>query len=131
MPQENYFYAAENTGFEANPERTEGTYSKYASIDDRLDGMHYFMKYIKFGFGRATDDAAHEVRDGHISREEAVALVDRYDGEFPAKYFSDFLDYLDISEEHFWTVVDQYRLPHIWDRSGNGWQLKAKVKNIK
>jgi len=127
VPQENYFYAAEHTGFEANPERTEGTYSKYASIDDKLDGIHYFMKFIKFGFGRATDDASHEVRDGHITRDEAIALVKRYDGEFPRKYFRDFLEYLDITEEHFWDVVDSYRLPHIWTETNTGWQLRKTV----
>ena len=127
VPQENYFYAAEHTGFEANPERTEGTYSKYASIDDKLDGLHYFMKYIKFGFGRATDDASHEVRDGHISREEAIALVKRYDGEFPKKYFKEFLEYLDITEDHFWEVVDSYRLPHIWQQVNGNWSLKKTV----
>lgn len=127
VPQDNYFYAAENTGFEANPERTEGTYSKYASIDDKLDGLHYYMKYIKFGFGRATDDASHEVRDGHITREEAIALVKRYDGEFPKKYFNDFLEYLDITEDHFWNVVDSYRLPHVWKKLDDGWELTKTV----
>ena len=62
---------------------TEGTYSKYASLDDKLDGFHYYLAYIKFGIGRATADAAHEVRDGHIDRDEAVALVKKFDGEFP------------------------------------------------
>src|SRR3989338_7190359 len=101
-PQENYYYAAEHTGFQANPDgRSEGTYSKYASLDDRIDGFHYYMAYIKFGIGRATSDAAHEIRDGHITREEAAALIRRYDGEFPQKYFKDFLEYLDITEEHF------------------------------
>ena len=127
VPQDNYFYAAEHTGFEANPERTEGTYSKYASLDDKLDGLHYFMKYIKFGFGRATDDASHEVRDGHITRDEAVALVKRYDGEFPKKYFADFLEYLGITEEHFWSVVDSYRLPHIWSKADGSWKLRKAV----
>lgn len=127
VPQENYYYSVEHTGFEANPERTEGTYSKYASIDDKLDGLHYFMKYIKFGFGRTTDDAAHEIRDGHITREEAIALVKRYDGEFPKKYFRDFLEYLDITEEHFWEVADSYRLPHIWKKTEDGWKLRKTV----
>ena len=127
-PQENYYYASQHTGFEANPERTEGTYSKYASLDDKLDGMHYFMKFIKFGFGRTTDDASHEVRDGHIDRDEAIALVKKYDGEFPAKYFPEFLDYLGITEEHFWHVVDSYRLDHIWKKDDSGeWQLKVTV----
>ena len=53
-----------------NPYRTEGTYSKYASLDDKLDGFHYYLMFIKFGIGRATSDSAHEVRDKKISREE-------------------------------------------------------------
>jgi N-acetyl sugar amidotransferase len=127
IPQENFYYAAEKTNFKPNPERTEGTYSKYASIDDKLDGIHYYMKYIKFGFGRATDDASHEVRDGHISREEAIMLVKKYDGEFPEKYFQDFLDYLDISQSYFWEVVDSWRPPHLWEKKGNYWKLKKTV----
>ena len=126
-PQENFFYAAENTGFQPNPERTEGTYSKYASIDDKLDGIHYYMKYIKFGFARATDDASHEVRDGHISRDEAISLVKRYDGEFPEKYFQDFLDYLDITSGEFWDTVDSWRPPHLWIKDQNKWKLKKTV----
>ena len=126
-PQENFFYAAENTGFQPNPERTEGTYSKYASIDDKLDGLHYYMKYIKFGFGRATDDASHEVRDGHITREEAISLVKSYDGEFPDKYFHDFIKYLAITDEEFWKIVDSWRPPHLWDKDSNTWKLKKTV----
>ena len=126
-PQENFFYAAENTGFQPNPERTEGTYSKYASIDDKLDGIHYYMKYIKFGFGRATDDASHEVRDGHISREEAISLVKRYDGEFPERYFQDFLDYLKITSAEFWEIVDTWRPQHLWEKNENKWKLKKTI----
>ena len=98
IPQENFYYAAEHTGFKPNPERTEGTYSKYASLDDKMDGFHYYMRYIKFGLGRCMEDAAHEIRDGHISREEGIALMDRFEGEFPARYFSEFLEYLDITK---------------------------------
>ncbi|HJO73257.1 MAG TPA: N-acetyl sugar amidotransferase, partial [Rhodospirillales bacterium] len=45
--QDRYYYAAENSGFKANPERTEGTYTKMSSLDDRIDGSHYFTTYIK------------------------------------------------------------------------------------
>ena len=127
IPQENYYYAAKHTGFQANPARTEGTYSKYASLDDKLDGFHYYLAYIKFGIGRATSDAAHEVRDGHITREEAVALVNRYDGEFPAKYYKEFLEYVDITEDEFWEVVDSYRRPNIWTKENNEWKLRHPV----
>ena len=53
-PQENYYYCRENTGFSPNTRRSEGTYSKYASLDDRFDGFHYYLGFIKFGIGRAT-----------------------------------------------------------------------------
>ena len=129
VPQENYYYAAEHTGFQANPEHSEGTYSKYASIDDKTDGFHFYLAYIKFGIARATSDAAHEIRDGHLTREEGVALVKRYDGAFPQKYFREFLEYLDISEEYFWAVIDFYRAhsPHLWQQMNGDWHLRHTV----
>lgn len=128
VPQENFYYAQKHTGFTANEEgRSEGTYSKYASLDDKTDGFHFYLAFIKFGIGRATSDAAHEVRDGHITRDEAVSLVKRYDGEFPSKYFKDFLEYLNISEKHFWKVVDSWRPGHIWKRVDKQWKLRHTV----
>lgn len=130
VPQENYYCAVEHTGFQANPDgRSEGTYSKYASLDDRTDGFHYYLGYIKFGIGRATSDAAHEIRDAHLTREEGVALVHRYDGEFPKKYFHEFLEYLSIRKAEFLEVVDMYRAlsPHLWEKSKDQWVLKHRV----
>ena len=127
-PQEMYYYAAEHTGFRANDERTEGSYSKYSSIDDRIDPLHYYTTLIKFGIGRATYDAAQEVRNGKITREEAVALVKRYDQEFPAKYFKEMLEYMGIGEQRFWEVIDAARSPHLWARKGNEWQLRYQVQ---
>jgi N-acetyl sugar amidotransferase len=126
-PQENFYYCVENTGFKPNPERSEGTYSKYASLDDKMDGFHYFMRYIKLGLGRCMEDAAHEIRDGHLTREEGIALMSRYEGEFPQKYFNEFLEYLDISESHFWEVVDSWRLPHLWEKDGQDWKFRHPI----
>ncbi|WP_341235821.1 N-acetyl sugar amidotransferase [uncultured Sulfitobacter sp.] len=126
-PQECYYYAVENTGFQANPERTPGTYSKYSSIDDKIDMFHYFTTRIKFGIGRATYDAAQEVRNGKITREEAVHLVQKYDGEFPAKFYEDFLEYIDTTDDEFWTTVDQFRSPHLWKKDGTEWTLRHQV----
>jgi hypothetical protein len=117
-PQANYYRATQRTGFEPNPERSEGTYSKYASIDDRLDGLHYYMAYLKFGIGRATSDAAHEVRDGDISREEAVALVRRYDGELPLLHIAQCADYLGMTVEQVFEVADRFRPEHLWEELG-------------
>ena len=129
IPQENYYYASQHTGYKANPERSEGTYSKYASLDDKMDGFHYYLRYIKFGLGRCVEDASHEIRDGHITREEGLALINRYEGEFPKKYFQDFLNYLDISEEHFWDVVDSWRADHLWEKINGKWEFKYQLKS--
>ena len=127
-PQDNYYCAVENTKFQANPKgRTTGTYSKYAQLDDLTDSFLYYMMYIKFGFGRTTSDAAHEIRDGHIQRDEAIALVKRYDGEFPQNEFKIFLEYIDFTEEEFWKVVDSFRLNHIWKKENGKWKLRHTV----
>ena len=128
-PQECYYYAVENTGFEANPTRTEGTYSKYSSIDDKIDPFHYFTTLIKFGIGRCTYDAAQEVRNGKITREEAVHLVNKYDTEFPKTYFREFLEYISSSEEQFWDTIDNHRSPHIWKKMEDDWVLRHSVSN--
>jgi N-acetyl sugar amidotransferase len=126
-PQECYYYAAENTGFKGNTERTEGSYSKYSSIDDKIDPLHYFTTYIKFGIGRATYDSCQEIRNGKIDREEGVALVKRYDHEFPAKFFPEILDYIGITEARFWDVIDKARSPHLWEKVGETWKLRHTI----
>ncbi|MDO8706999.1 MAG: N-acetyl sugar amidotransferase [Sulfuricaulis sp.] len=123
-PQENFYHCAEHTGFSPNPERTEGTYSKYASLDDRLDGLHYYLAYIKFGIGRCTSDSAHEIRDGKITREEGVALVHKFDGEFPVKHYQDALDYMGLSHTEAARIIDSWRSPEVWD----GFRLRARVE---
>lgn len=126
-PQENFYYCRENTGFRPNPDRSEGTYSKYASLDDRIDGYHYYLGFIKFGIGRTTSDASHEIRDGKITREEGIALVRRYDGEFPQKHYQEFLEYCGITDEEFQEICDSWRSDHLWRKTHNGWELKHAV----
>ena len=128
-PQECYYYASENTGFKANVERTEGSYSKYSSIDDKMDPFHYYTTLIKFGLGRASYDASQEIRNGKITREEGVALVKKYDQEFPEKFFQEFLDYISIDESEFWKTIDKFRPDHLWTKEKNSWKLKHTVHN--
>ncbi len=124
-PQYNYYYSKENANFETNPDgRSEGTYSKYSSLDDRVDGQHYYTMYVKFGQGRAMNDACRDIRDGHITREEGVALVNRYDGEFPKKYFAEVLAYMGITEDRYWEVIEGARSPHLWKQEGGEWKLR-------
>lgn len=126
-PQESYYYAVENTGFKARPFRTQGTYSKYNSIDDKIDDLHYYTTYMKFGIGRATYDASQEIRNKHLSREEGVALVRKFDGEFPDRYIKDVLEYLGMDLEGFMELCDKARSPHLWEKENGKWELRYKI----
>jgi N-acetyl sugar amidotransferase len=126
-PQENYYYCLEHTGFTPNSERSEGTYSKYASLDDQIDGFHFYLSYIKFGIGRTTSDSAHEIRDGKITREEGIALVKRYDHEFPTRYYEQFLEFCSITDAEVHEVIDSWRSDHIWKHDGHHWKLRHPI----
>jgi hypothetical protein len=126
-PQESYYYAVEHTGFQARPFRTQGTYSKYNSIDDKIDDLHYYTTFIKFGIGRATYDASQEIRNRHITREEGMALVKRFDGEFPDRYFNEIMDYIGMTPERFHELCDQGRSPHLWTKVNGAWKLRHTV----
>ncbi len=130
-PQECYYYAAENTGFKASPERSPGTYSKYTEIDDKIIPFHFYTTMIKYGIGRATYDACQEIRNDKITREEGVALVKKYDQEFPDIFFKEFLEYIDISEEQFYETIDRLRSPHLWKNEGSQWRLRHTVWEVK
>ncbi len=127
VPQEAYYYAVNNCGFKPRPLRSQGTYSKYNSIDDKIDDLHYYTTFIKFGIGRATYDASQEVRNNHLTREEGKFLIKKYDGEFPDRYFNEILKHLDLNEKQFFKVVDKFRSPHIWKKIKNKWFLRHTV----
>ncbi len=127
-PQEVYYYAVENTGFKARPFRTQGTFSKYSGIDDKIDDLHFYTTFIKFGIGRATYDAAQEIRNKHLTREEGVALVNRFDGEFPDRYFNDIMEYIDMTTTDFHELCNKFRSPHLWGKDSNdNWKLRHNV----
>ena len=92
-----------------------------------MDNLHYFTYYVKFGLGRASYDASQEIRTGKITREERVALVNKYDSEVPSKYLQDMLKYMDINEDKFWEVIDNNRAEKLWQKNGNKWELKNPV----
>lgn len=143
-PQSCYYYAVEHGGFEASPERTPGTYSKYNSIDDRIDDFHYFTTGIKFGLGRASYDAAQEIRSGDIDRSEGVALVNKFDHEFPFRFSEEIFRYLSLNEnefpiaskmferpmmdeEYFRILSDTFRSPHLWVSESGEWKLRHPI----
>ncbi len=127
-PQEVYYYAVENTDFKARPHRTQGTFSKYSGIDDKIDDLHFYTTFVKFGIGRASYDASQEIRNRHLTREEGQALVNRFDGEFPDRYFSEVMEYIGMEPEHFHELCDKFRSPHLWGKDSDGkWKLRHNV----
>ncbi|WP_445781336.1 N-acetyl sugar amidotransferase [Shewanella sp.] len=145
-PQSCYYYAVEHGGFKASPERTPGTYSKYNSIDDKIDDLHYLTTGIKFGLGRASYDAAQEIRSADINRDEGVALVKRFDHEYPERFIEEMFSYLSLTEkefpmakmmfeepimdrEYFRLLLDQFRSPHLWINDNGEWKLRNPIWN--
>lgn len=129
-PQESYYYAVEHTGFQARPFRTEGTYSKYNSIDDKIDDLHYFTTYCKFGLGRASYDASQEIRNKHLTREEGVALVKRFDGEVPQRYIGEVMEHIGMTTEEFFGLCDKARSPHLFVQDGGEWKPRHPVWEV-
>jgi N-acetyl sugar amidotransferase len=123
--KQNYEYIRDKIDFRrASGGRTEGTFTDFDSLDDKIDNFYYYLQYIKFGFGRAIRDTSRQIQRGHMSREEALKLVRKYDGEPPEAFLGETLDYLDIEPALFWETVDLHRNPEIWLRVGNEWRLR-------
>ena len=113
-------------------------------IDDKIDDLHYYTTFIKFGIGRATYDASQEVRSDDIEREEAVALVRRYDGEYPDRFEEELMAYLSLPErefpvaskrfespimdrDYFNALTNRFRSPHLWSYDDGDWRLRKSI----
>ena len=123
---ENYEYVKEKMpSFKTNPRgRTEGTFTDFDSLDDKIDNLYYYMQYTKFGFGRATRDSCRMIQNNQMTRDKAIELARKYDNEFPEHDFKEVLEYLDINNEQFEEIVNKHRNQEIW-KSGinNKWEL--------
>jgi N-acetyl sugar amidotransferase len=127
IPQENFYYSVKNTLFEPAETRTTGSYSKYSGLDDKLEWLHYYMMFIKYGMGRATADAAQEIRSEKITREEGLKLVELYDSEFPKQHVQALCDYMNLSEDELYSIIDSFRPPHLWEKVNGDWSLKYQA----
>lgn len=127
-PQDNFYISSERGGFKPNRVRSEGTFSKYASLDDQIDPYHYYLGLLKFGLGRATSDAAHEIREGLIFREEAISLVLKYDAEVPSsEHYKTLSNYTGLDRNELSMVEKRWRNPRLWDTENGDYRLKHRV----
>jgi N-acetyl sugar amidotransferase len=122
-------FAIRELGFES-AQKQERTFNIYAKTDDiHANGLHDYLKYLKFGYGRATDDAANEIRHGRMSREQGIEMVMRFDHVRP--YDTDiFLDKSGMTDAELLAMVEPMRDPSIWEKNAPGqWQVKDHVGN--
>jgi len=114
-------------GFSPVAYERDRTFNLYAKIEDHANDVHDYLKYLKFGYGRATDDASMEIRHGRMTREEGIAMVKRYDAREPSslEYYCEFLG---VSKSQFYALVDNQRDPGIWKRDAAGiWVAQDSV----
>jgi len=115
---ENWQFIREKINFKtAENGRTDGTFTNYDSLDDKIDNLYYYLQFIKFGFGRALRDSSRMIQNGHMTRSDALKLVGAHDAEFPSTYHDEHLDYLGLTEAEFNEVIDRHRDPKIWRQS--------------
>jgi N-acetyl sugar amidotransferase len=100
----------------------ERTYRRYSNIDDMHEnGIHDYLKFIKFGYGRATDHACKDIRAGRMSRAEGVEMVRQYDHVKPRRDLERWLNYVNMTEEEFDRVCDSFRDPRVWRVENGQW----------
>lgn len=125
---ENYQFIKEKINFKINQKgRTDGTFTNFDSLDDKIDNLYYYMHFIKFGFGRACRDASRLIQNSHITREQGLKLAKKYDDEFCYEHFDEILNYLNLSREEFDSIVDQHRNPEIWNKINGEWELITEI----
>ncbi len=116
----------EKWGFKPVSFEKERSFNLYSKIEDHANAVHDYLKYLKFGYGRATDDASMEIRHGRMTREEGIRMVRRYDSREPSS-LGIYLDFLQMSREEFFRIVDPMRDPAIWEKKGGEWVPKDCV----
>lgn len=107
-PYRNFLVAKQHCGLSSNDDSNVGTFTNFAQNDQILYSLHTYLMYLKFGFGRANQDACIEIRRGAMMRDQAVNLVRLYDGAFPFDYLDHYLDYYQLDKAEFFNILDSH-----------------------
>lgn len=125
---------AQAYGFESYPHTVEGSAVNYENVDNCQTGIHDYFKFLKYGFGRATDLACLHLRRGRLSRTEALAIVERLDGKFPWTYLGvpleEILSDIDMTVEEFVNVCDRFTNKKLFVCDANGRLVKDRRGNL-
>lgn len=126
-PYRNYVIAKKYCGLSENKELNEGSYTNFSQTDQKMYLLHVYLMYLKFGFGRANQDAGIDVRRGSMTREQAVQLVRMYDDMIPEKYFEEYCDYYKMPMKEFLKVIDKWANKDLFEKK-NRWVPKFNIE---
>jgi N-acetyl sugar amidotransferase len=129
---ERHLEIARGYGFEALDAPAEGTYRNYVGIDERINRIHQYLKVLKFGYGRATDHACEDIRNGRLSRDKAKELVRRHDLDpLSDAATAEVIDWLGYDRDDFFAVIDRHRNTDIWQRDATGaWHIPDHLEDV-
>ena len=118
-------------GFEESPEPFERTYRRMSNLDDMHEnGIHDWLKFVKFGYGRGTDHASKDIRSGKLTRDEGIRMVEKYDPVKPRRDLERWLDYVGMTEEEFDEIADSFRDPRVWAKDAEGNWVKDDIRSF-
>lgn len=121
-------YVTNHFDFDIYEEPRERTFCQYAKTDDHANDVHDYLRYLKFGYGRGTEHASDEIRLGRMTREEGIAMAEKYDDVRPDS-LDTYLNFLDMTEEEFEAAIEPMRDESIWEKKNGEWVTKDSVGN--
>jgi N-acetyl sugar amidotransferase len=127
-PYNNYLVAKEHCGLQEAEDNNSGTFTNFSQNDQALYALHTYIMYLKFGFGRATQDAGIEIRRGAMTRDQAVNLVRLYDGQYPEEFVDIYLDYYQINKDELDAVIDKWANQDLFKKVDGKWEPKFLVE---
>ena len=108
----------------------EGTYINYENLDEKLVGLHDYLKYVKYGFGRTTDHVNIDIRNNRLTRKEGIELIQKYDGKYPHFGIKSFIEYSGLSKEEIDKIIDSFTNPLLFSIDDNGKFKRDKDFNL-
>ncbi len=127
-PYRNYLVAKSKLNLQENEENSEGTFTNFAQKDQSLVALHTYLMYLKFGFGRATQDAGIEIRRGAMTRSQGINLVKLYDNNYPEQFLDQYLDYYQMTKREFNKTIDFWANKKLFKKIKGKWEPKFEVE---
>lgn len=127
-PYQHYLVSKEKVGLKEKPAASVSTYNNFAQTDTCLYDLHTYLMYLKFGFGRCTQDVGIDIRRGAMSRKQGVQLVKMFDGIYPEPYLNTYLDFFDMSLEEFNATLGKHVNKDLFKKADGGWVPTFEVK---